>query len=356
MQKMTEKIRDHRKTIKKAAIAILVVFLSYIIISMTASAIVYTEIFKRVKEPEFTTRYSYSRFEKDYKRRPVSFISGGNDLRGYFYGENNDTKNLMVVVNGLGCPSEGHLGEIAYFVDKGWRVFTYDATGIGDSGGDSAVGLSQAREDLLSCLEYLEDYKADIYVYAHSVGAYAAATLLPEGKIKAAVLISGFDKPVDLMLFRARKYVPALFAECERPFLALHNFFVFGSDGNISAVDSISGTNVPALICQSSNDETVPYETSIYKGQNMIKNPNAVYLGTREGHSAAWLSDTAAEYVKEINEEYRMLKQKYNGNIPEKVLDDFRCGVDFEKANEKDTEFLDYVLTFFANASKQKAN
>lgn len=61
----------------------------------------------------------------------VSFKSGDNNLRGYLYGQGQD-QGLVVVAHGLGGGADSYLPQITYFVDQGWRVFAYDATGSFD--------------------------------------------------------------------------------------------------------------------------------------------------------------------------------------------------------------------------------
>lgn len=350
MKKFSNAIYNKRKTIKKTLLALLVVFLSFIIISMAATDIIVRSIFKNMEAPEFTMRYTYSHFSKDYPRKAVDFKSGDNTLRGYYYGAENESAALIVVVNGVACNSEGHLDEIIYFVDNGWRVFSFDATGIGESEGDSTVGLAKARLDLAACLDYLSKTEKDICVYAHSAGAYAAATLLPDGDIDAAALIAGFDEPVSVMAENSKRYVPSLIVEINKPFLHLQNYFTFGGEGSISAVDSINSTDTPAMIFQSETDDRVPMDISIYGKQKSITSKNKSFYKTKGGHSSAWLTEEAAEYVDHLDNEYASLQKKHKNNIPKDAMDEFTKQIDYEKANELDTVFLDSILVFFNKA------
>ena len=63
-----------------------------------------------------------------YSRKAVSFQSGNNTLKGYVYGEGND-KGLVVIAPGRATSAEEYLPEALFFVDNGWRVFSFDYTG-----------------------------------------------------------------------------------------------------------------------------------------------------------------------------------------------------------------------------------
>ena len=76
----------------------------------------------------------------ELRARQLIFESGENTLRGYIYGAEN-TKGLVVISHGLGFDAEHYLPEVLYFVEHGWRVFSFDNTGTHESKGQVRSGF-----------------------------------------------------------------------------------------------------------------------------------------------------------------------------------------------------------------------
>ena len=70
------------------------------------------------------------------------------------------------------------LPETMHFVDSGYSVLTYDATGTGASGGSGTRGLAQSALDLDAALTRAEQEDLPILLFGHSWGGYAAAAVL----------------------------------------------------------------------------------------------------------------------------------------------------------------------------------
>ena len=185
---------------------------------------------------------------RGYNRKPVSFDSEGNTLYGNVWGDTDGDK-LVVIAHGIGNYANGYYNEMAYFVDEGYCVMTYNCTGTYTSEGKGTTGLSQSPIDLHNALLFVEsdpDLKdKDVYLFGHSWGGYAAAAIFHfDHDIAASASVSKFvSAPWNCMinsgliwlafsfsaartfcrrfLFRRRHRFPA------RPFLALQLFILF---------------------------------------------------------------------------------------------------------------------------------
>ncbi|MBQ5310525.1 MAG: alpha/beta fold hydrolase, partial [Oscillospiraceae bacterium] len=159
-------------------------------------------------------RFSYNKRFEDYpgrRRKTVHFTSGDNILAGYIYGlETERPKGLVVFAHGIYAAHESYIGIIMWFVANGWRVFAYDATGCGNSGGRNAVGLVQSDVDLDSALSFVSGCEElsdlPLYIMGHSWGGFAAAAVpgIRKRDIRAIVSISAYAYPEEMLLLGAQ--------------------------------------------------------------------------------------------------------------------------------------------------------
>lgn len=336
-----------------------VTVVSLVVLSMVSSVIVFNAVFqRRDRNPyDLTMRYT-PEDAAAYPRRSISFMSGENELKGYIYGEQNG-KGLIIIANGFNAWAESHLGEVFYFVDAGWRVFTFEGTGVGESEGDSVVGLEQMRLDVLAVMDYVgadeELSNLPLFLYGHSAGGYAAASLCNDERVCAAVSISGFDSPVETMRFYAAKYVGVL-ADIEYPFLQLYDRYLFGGDSRINASSVLESAEHPVMIVQGSEDEIIPYELSIYAACRDGNNPNVrcVLIDDeyRGQHSTVWLDADAAKEFLELDGYKNDMLAQYGDELPDDVRETLESNKEKSDAILKnvDEAFLAGVSDFFADA------
>lgn len=324
-----------KRSVRKAICIALCALLLYCALSMLASAVVFRVLFAR-RDGLSPLRFTYAELQPDCRRERFSFSCGRNTLSGWRY-DAPDPKGLIVIVNGIGDGADAHLPEIVAFVHAGWSVATWDATGVGESEGSGTKGLQQIRKDLAAFLEYRKQSDAwnglKVVLYGHSAGAYAAATeLSAHPEIKAALCISGFDRPVAHMYAHAKKRV-GFPADLEYPFLYLESVFLFGAYANDSARAGIDAVTTPVLIVGGDSDDLVPYENSLIRDPQQYENPNVRVLtitsAFRNEHATPWLSVGAARYRAELSD---------------------ADPIDKALANELDPEFIETVLTFYENA------
>ena len=329
--------------IKRVVCFLLAALLLYVVLSVTGSIVVFHLLFRRTDYPT-TTELTYADIDADrYARSAVAFDSGGHTLSGYLY-EKDEPTGTVLVAGGLYSGVDRHLSEIMYFLDHNWQVFVFDGTGVGASDGDSIVGLPQAKRDLLAAIRTLRAglISADqpLVLYGHSVGGYAAVTVLTEtDEVSAVVSIAGFHSPVETMYYHARQRLGFL-ADAEYPFLWLHNRVVFGGDADVAAGDVLLATEVPVAVIEGSGDTTVPYEIGIGRYAAIARNPRVEYVRVdapyKNTHSAMWLTEAAARESADL----------LAASLPETELPaETRMAL-----NEVDPDFMDYVLDFYERA------
>lgn len=347
--------KKKKKQEKIILVCVLIFVLLVLIAAQTVTHILLNDNFSRGEYAKYSTKYSYDHYEKDYPRKNVSFKSGKNTLQGYIYGNEND-KGLLVFAHGIGGGHENYLSFITYMVDKGWRVFAYDATGSCTSEGDGTNGLPQSAIDLDNALTYIENdsdlSKLPKFLAGHSWGGYAVAAVLNFGHdIKAIASISGYAYPMDMIMETAEGMMGKA-SKLLYPFVWTDCFARFGSKTNMSAVDGINKSDVPVMIIHGKKDTMIGYDrSSIISQKNNITNKNVEYYTIDDkysGHSNIFNSEKANDYLEKLNKEYDKTAEKYkDGKVPESERKKFFDSVDKDIANEPNKKLFDDINNFF---------
>lgn len=344
--------KRRRKAGKIVLISLCAFILIFSIAAMLITKYVYDDNFGRADASAYT---SFLRYEDitGYERTQISFMSGNNKLAGYIYGEDND-KGLIVIAHGLGGGAESYLPETMYFVDNGWRVFSYDCTGSYNSEGEGTKGLPQSAIDIDAALNYIEsqNWNLPIMLYGHSWGGYAVTAVLNyEHDISAVVSIAGYATPMEL-LYEQSQDMMGWFATITYPYQWLYQRMLFGSTAGLSAVAGINKSSVPVMVIHGSEDTVIRYDgAGIIAHKDKIKNPNVVYRTcdseNQSGHNNLFMSTERIPYVDKINEEYKAIYDSYDGNVPDEIKAEFNAGIDKYRVSELDYAFMSDVNVFF---------
>lgn len=353
------KIQQGRKLRKKKIVGLSIVgfILLFSIISMVIVMIIYNGQFPRYDRHDTTVTVGlrYEDLEAQYPRSLVRFESGNNRLQGYVYGLNQE-QGLVVVAHGIGGGADSYLSQITYFVDQGWRVFAYDATGSFDSEGKTTKGFPQALIDLDAALTYIntqeEFANLPILLFGHSWGGYAVANILHyDYEIAGVATVSGANSPMEMIIEQGRSMMGS-FINIQYPYLWLYQRILFGETASLNAVDAINQSDVPVLIIHGTEDEFVAYDgSSIISKLNAITNPNVRTISPsepgRSGHNNLFRSVAGMDYIDEINIEYRKLYDRYKHNIPYEVKQDFYSEIDRALAQDINRKLMDEIQSFF---------
>ena len=176
--------------------------ISLSILIFCAIFIAHSVVFSRADYDKYDAEH-YLLYEdidaEKYPREQIFVQSEKNTISAFYY-STTDSKGLIVVAPGHRDSNDIKLYEICYFVDAGFSVICLDYTGCYSSGGDSMRGYSQCVYDLDAVLDYIEaDEKfqnMSIYLFGHSMGAYAVSAVLQYNhNIEKVIAASGFDTP-----------------------------------------------------------------------------------------------------------------------------------------------------------------
>ena len=327
-----------------------------------ATAVIMKRNFQRGTYPSRKRSVQYW-YDPDYitkhPRLNVEFTSGDNTLQGYIYGlENEAPKALLVFAHGITVGHETYINTLMWFVDHGYWVFTYDATGSCTSDGSGTIGLVQSALDLDCALQYVEQNErfegVPVVLLGHSWGGYAVGAVQNfDHKITAACSLSGYNDPVEMLdLGAEHNYKNPTFVKAMHPFIWGYNKAVFKKNAALSAVDGINRSDTPTLIMHGELDDFVDYElVSIMSKRNQITNPNVEYVtltGRFSNHEDILRSERANQKRLAFMENISRLREIYSGEELENALDDAFASADRAAANEPNIEMLRTIEDFYS--------
>ncbi len=282
---------------------------------------------------------TYSDFSSQYPRETLHISSGEYMLNGFLYGMESK-KGLIIISSGHRVATEASLQSMKYFVDNGWMVLCYDYTGYYNSEGKNMIDYVQSVKDLdavISCLEKSGRFnEIPFLLFGHSLGAYvSAAALRFSHKISAAVVASGFDKPVEQWNYSVKRFTGRL-GTILGAMAGIYLRIAFGKDTvRFSAVDGINSTDIPVLVISGTADEYYGGKSPIYINKDKITNPNCSYmLMDRErhnGHFDYMLTDKALDYQI-------LCRENKVSSVDKWII------------MEQDTCFFDKINSFFLSA------
>ena len=351
---------NKKKIAAIAAVAAAVPVLAVGAASVT-TAVMMRQNFQRGSYPERkrSTKYWY---DPDYitkhPRLNVEFESCGNTLQGYIYGlEIEKPKALLVFAHGITTGHEMYINSLMWFVDQGYLVFSYDATGSCTSDGSGTVGLVQSALDLDNALKFAEQYERfeglPVVLFGHSWGGYAVAAVQNfDHDIKAVCSVSGYADPLEMLKLGAEQNTKMpRFVKAMSPFIWGYNKATFRDHSDLNAVAGINRSGIPNLIVHGDQDHFVDYDkVSILSKQKQITNPNVEYYtlsGAFANHEDIWRSEDANVYLKEFRQHIAELTETFSGAELEKALDECYAEADKTVTNQVNVEMLRKIEAFY---------
>ena len=300
-----------------------------------------------------------SEIAAEYPFTDVSFTMDGYTLRGHVYGDAPDARGLVVLRHGIFSQHQDYLAYITALVDRKWKVFAYDAIGCGESDGDSTLGFAQSPLDVHAAVQFARESgmagELPVLLFGHSWGGYGVAGALDfDDGVAGCVTMSGFDTPTGITIASSAASMGPI-AYTQAPVIDLINWLDFGADGNRSAAQAISKSDVPVLVVHGTGDEVVGFGTSaIIAQRDAIANPNVTYLVKdepgRDGHNSYFYSPESQSYLDECAEKvYALMDEREGDSVPDADLDALIATFDKKRANTADPELVDAIDAFFAD-------
>lgn len=341
---------------KRIGIVAIVVVVAFFVASFVLDRYMLGQTHMRVAREEPNLLMTYEDCSDAYPREEVSFQMEGGTLRGYVYGPEN-TRGLIIFRHGIFSQHEDYLALITAMVDRGWRVFAYDAIGCGQSDGDSTIGMAQSMIDVAQAVQFVQESgMADgmkVGLWGHSWGGYGVAAALGrvEG-VDACVTMSGFDSPMKILSASAERIAGPV-AVTQIPTMWLNAMLAYGSDADVSAARAIADSSVPTLVMHGSGDQVVPYEgVSILSGIESGGRPATVSCMTfdepgRNGHNDYFYSRESQRYLNECSAELARLLENADGNGDDPSVRAYIASVDKKRANVADPDLIDAIDSFF---------
>lgn len=236
------------------------------------SVLIYHANFSQRSEiPEEQTIFAESPDDsEEIQRTEYKFNSDKNQqLTGYLYRSGENQKGMIILAHGLNCGGhQAYEDYITDFVQNGYYVFAYDATGNGESEGAGTGGLPQGVIDLDHAITFVEETILEnpefpdlpIALFGHSWGGYSVCNvLLYHPEIRAVVACAGFNSSSDMLEYEGQKQAGAGIW-LMLPFMKLHERIKFGGYATHTAIDGLDNTQADILIVHCKDDETVPTE------------------------------------------------------------------------------------------------
>jgi alpha-beta hydrolase superfamily lysophospholipase len=361
------KAKAPRKT-KVILIAVISFIVLYIAGGGIAAILIYNAHFAHIEAAQpgdFSLYLNYNDIDAEkYPRREFSFLSGRKKLAGFEYGEEN-FKGLIVIAAGRGGTGDDYMAFATHFIDKGYRVITYDKTGTARSEGGNMTGLYQPAADLDALLTLIEDKSEyddlPIYLLGHSMGGYGICAVMEKPhRVKAAASLAGYNDGLELYTDQGLRMFGLSYYSLAPHFWAIHKWN-FGSAMKVTAVRGINSTDIPFLIVQGRNDELVTYDKmSVYLHRNEITNPNTEYILTEGSHEWLYSSEAAMEYQREMDASLSAYLERpdnkaqieADSDAVKKLSAQWAQSVQFNKHlyNEVDAEIMNRIEMLFENS------
>lgn len=325
----------------------------------------YDSFFKRYEKRDINTifgEFDYSRVEERLPRTAFFFPSGRWKLQGYFY-PCHDAKGMVVVCHGMHAGADDYLPFIAYFVNNGYAVFTYDCQGTYASEGDSAVGMCTPLVNLDHALNYIENDKQlsqyPLFLFGHSWGGYAATAVLSIHKnIRGCSAVAPFNSGYTLFVEKGEQYMSyfsdPLKIDFPEAFLNTYQTLLFKDYTKYDAVKGINSTDIPVYIAHGNRDFVISFgHQSVISHRHEIRKKNVTYyIGTdaQAGHNTILHSLRAVAYQEQVGKDLKRLKKQYDRDLTQEELTGFCNGVDHALYSEINMQMMQEILDMFNKA------
>ena len=323
---MKQQKRPKTKRLNKI-ILFLAIIAIFLVVAGIISGVFYDSYFARGGVLPLVDKLNYepeNAVFEGLERTRYEFPSNkGQTIVGYNYQKTDKPKALIIFAHGFGGDHNYYKPLINSLASRDYWVFAFDATGTGESDGDSMIGLEQHIIDLEYTLKFIQSEPAfknlGISLVGHSWGGYAAAALLNlNPDVSSIVLFSGFSNAYDLESNRLRNMVGGI-GNLALPYLKIIQMSKFGKYESFTGLSGLEKSSTPGLMIASENDTIVNPEFGYKLYQKNLPESRLEYIIlNKRGHATYWTDEALQKHSDFI----ACTNGKCNDDAEQKIWDD----------------------------------
>lgn len=282
--------------------------------------------------------YNCTDFEGLHQEK-YSFLNDLSVRIAYFayYYDGHRTDKVIFFCPGIGPGHRSYLAEIEALCRHGFKVFTIDYMGCGESGGDDLFSINQPYTDVINLLDQLA-FREELIIVGHSLGAYTAlSTINKMSTVHKAIIISGFLSITNEVIGFAKLHFLA-------KMILKHEERINPKYSHPHNWDYLKNANDKLLFIHSKDDPIVNYRYNTKRVQR-IKNPNlSFYICNGKKHNPTYTKEAANNSLK-LMDTYN--KKVANGSFKseEDKINYFK-DVSLAKLTEQDQEVLKIIFDY----------
>ncbi len=331
-------------------IALIIIFV--IVLPCVTMAIYNGEFGRRYELREYAA-YKIEDFPNLELQRCEVISNKGHKLAAYKYQKKGIVpKAVLVVVHGLCGSHRNYLDLCHYFANRGYAIFTYDATGNGESEGEKVGGFAQGLADLDHVLTFVKnqaEYNGlPIMLMGHSWGGYCVGSVLKfHPDVKAVVSISGFDTTAGLLKQYSEVHMGKA-VTLLMPYVLLYEKICWRKYAGISVCDGFANSKARVMVIHSLDDETIHTENGYGRYYDRFGDDDRFVFKvyTDRAHSYPVNSDKARMVRTDVKEVYLKVLDEQGEDAAKCYIDK----VDRREWMELDEPLMQEILMMFDKA------
>ena len=348
---------------KRVSVIVCIVLGLLVIVPFGLAVFLYEQNFGERLEPYAPLSRSLDEFA-GLKREKFTFASqDGQGLVGYKYCKDSvDARGVVIMAHGLGGGGHNSYLDVAdYLASHGYLVFAYDATGNGESEGNSVRGIPQGLIDLDYAIRFVKNTSdfagLPIMLFGHSWGGYSAASVLNyHSDVQAVVMAAGFNESTDVIAEAGQEMVGDLISVL-LPYVSVYERVKFGDYAKQSSIAGFDNTQAGVMILYSLDDDNISFEASydvFFKRYG--KNPRFQFVQFEDrGHDSIWYAASARVYQAQFNEQFAVYVQSLEqGFTPEVRADYLQNHLEKSLLYVLDEEIMGSIVSFYDQYAQEK--
>ena len=329
----------------------------FLVVFPILTIVIYNKTFGMRYEERRYESYQVTDFEGLQVERCYITANKGHKLSGYKYSRTKETpKALFVMVHGLCGSHKNYLDICNLFASKGYAVFSYDATGSGESEGSKVGSFAQGLADLDYVLNYvkkLPEYKGlPIVLMGHSWGGFCVSNILNfHPDVKAVVSVSGFDTAACLLKQVSEEKMGKA-TTLLMPYINVYEKLCWGKYAGTSACNGFANSKAKVMVIHSSDDPTVFTENGYGRYYEKFANDERFIfkMYSDRGHSYPVNSDAGRARRTEIKQGYFKAVEEGGNEAGESYI---KSHMDRTGCKELDMDLMQEIETLFERAIAQ---